>query len=910
MSCSHFKCKFDDHKLCRKCRKCDNKNPCSVCRDWPESYWDTIEKNRLKKLKQAQNRIAKLAKKAKDMADAWPLESLSGKRKPVYSAESMEGSGPGYQEKTYPDPDINTGHPEQGDPGTGAADASVHPGLGGPVGPGKGYPGLGGTEDESDDNPGYSKTRDTKKNNDSWPSEKSDQEAIIQQNVYMGTPGKPGEGLGLGISREMDTQPNYTSSPRKEARDTGLKYVWENPPIVGGPRDVITKDTENGHVIPGSEMDKNTESGDVGTTQKQDGGQDDAIRKKKKRKRAIRSESEPERSSSPAKRKKKAHKAKREQDGKKKHKKHTKRDRKRSVPHDSFIRAENEQSDQESELDLSYHAKKVDAIEKEQNPSHKETSVLMNPEFQLVLAKLISDTIDQKLVGINKPNKETKQILDETMNEVSESFINKQKEALDRYRIPRKRADESPKGQERHPERPKGRARSPSPSRKRHSSPLKGSRASPKRPKDRGRSPYRRRSNSRDSEDSDSTKRSQSPKEAGTEVSEEKKESLNVPLQDQLLVLNMLFPEEVKLNIPESDPTSQIERPEMKTKDPEVSSLPLHRMIQRRLDTYHKDMLKNIKSDSSKVKRESVTLNTNKFPKPYRLDSKYKPEGKEKFFDGYLVDSKLNKLIPENKIKSAEKQRALDVTGAAHIVSDLNKSLASTSWNMWMTEANNIVLKQLHQQLSDKTITPSSAADQIQMILNLSSTSLQASKYAVEQQIHALGNATLAIRDAFLLNTDREVDDTSKLTLRNAPFNGKTLFNDTIEEAVKELKDTKQTKAISRPLQVNVNFPGGQTQTKTTYQTDYSKKESRDYSKRNNRGAFQNFQNNWSRNNNNNNNNNNNQNQNQNQNQNNQGKYNPKGNSTWNNFHDSFRGGRGRGGRGGYRGRGRGGFSR
>jgi len=303
-----------------------------------------------------------------------------------------------------------------------------------------------------------------------------------------------------------------------------------------------------------------------------------------------------------------------------------------------------------------------------------------------------------------------------------------------------------------------------------------------------------------------SRSRSRSPQEVSSQVQEtDSKESLNVPLQDQLRVLNMIFPQEVKLKVPEENPRRRIEKPEMIEPEPEVQHLPFHKMIRQRLANLHLEMVRQSKSQAG-IRTEMESLASNAFPKSFKLNDRFAPEDLPSFLSGYSLDANLYKIIQEQKIRPTENQRALDVLKVSRLTADACKALSATSWAMWFNETNNIILKHLHEDLSNKAVSMDKTMDQVQMLWNLSATALQSTKHVMEQLLQILCVGTLAQRDAYLLNVDRDLPKEIRLKLRNAPFDGPTLFNGQVDSAAKDLQEVSQRKAATRPINVRIDY--------------------------------------------------------------------------------------------------------
>ena len=150
-------------------------------------------------------------------------------------------------------------------------------------------------------------------------------------------------------------------------------------------------------------------------------------------------------------------------------------------------------------------------------------------------------------------------------------------------------------------------------------------------------------------------------------------------------------------------------------------------------------------------------------------------------------------------------------------------------------------MKQLHEELRTKKISIQDAADKVQMMMNLSTTAMQSSKYAMDQNLQIMAVGTYAQRDAYIANMDYSLPKEAKLKLRNAPFNGPTLFHGEIDPAIQALKDVKTAKPT---VTVKLDMPPGQQNRFRPYNDN--KKEDKPYNRRNNYGN-----NNYSNNNNN-----------------------------------------------------------
>ena len=390
---------------------------------------------------------------------------------------------------------------------------------------------------------------------------------------------------------------------------------------------------------------------------------------------------------------------------------------------------------------IELHPEPCDTIE---DFSEEETNDLPFSDKQITLLKMvISDSIDKKLKNFQQPD------LNETLDDVTRALHSQDRPSRSKHRssVTDHRV-----------------SRRPSPS---HSSSL--------------------RSIVQDKEDPPSDQDSQEDIDP---------ESLNLPLSTQFSSLSKIFPEEIK---PTNQTSSSIRRPDMRSKEPSISQLPLHSSIKHKIDNAHHLLSSN---QSKIMSREETSLPTGKFPEATSFrKSRYAPSDFADFSGGYKIDSKVDSLTPSSS-SNISRNWCVDMLLSSKVANENKRALCHDSFATWFADASYESIRKTYEGIKEKSLSKEEVLANLQEAMNFICTSMNSTHFSADHSLRSLIFNTLAQRDTIIHKFDKDLPASSRFTLRAAPFNTSTLFAGETDKAFEDLQKIKQTKDRN----INISF--------------------------------------------------------------------------------------------------------
>ena len=211
---------------------------------------------------------------------------------------------------------------------------------------------------------------------------------------------------------------------------------------------------------------------------------------------------------------------------------------------------------------------------------------------------------------------------------------------------------------------------------------------------------------------------------------------------------------------------------------------------------------------------EARHLSVGAFPRPVKLHARYQPTGQKDFDKNFKLDAQMDWLFYNRKMPQPGNAKVLDFPRSARLVSDAKKALATLSWGTWFSETNAAILRELYERLQERTISTKDTLERIHVAMNLACTATESTVATSDHILSSLSVATLAQRDHFLKQMDRDLPQETKESLRGVSFQTPTLFAGKVREATDTLKDVRQASSLTRPLTVTVQAPSGNSSSK------------------------------------------------------------------------------------------------
>ena len=273
-------------------------------------------------------------------------------------------------------------------------------------------------------------------------------------------------------------------------------------------------------------------------------------------------------------------------------------------------------------------------------------------------------------------------------------------------------------------------------------------------------------------------------------------DSLNLPLSSQLDTLSKIFPEEIKPMVPSK---SAIRRPDMRERDPTISSLPLHASIRAKIDNAH---LQLSTSSSRLLSREESVLSSGRFPDstPFKR-TRYTPSDFQDFASTYKVDKQCEELA-SSSTSNIFKNWCIDLHLSSKIANENKRSLCHDSFATWFADAAYESVRKVYEGIKDRSLSKDEVLTSLQESMNLICTSMNSTHFSADHSMKALVFNTLAQRDVFLHKFDKDLSKSQRDNLRAAPFNTPLLFAGETEKALESLQKAKQTKDRN----INISF--------------------------------------------------------------------------------------------------------